>query len=230
MSDRRYFWGVVVSLLWLVAAATLLWFKRSELAAMSPNAWGDFFAGCFAPLAFLWLVLGYLQQGEELRLSTEALQLQADELKNSVEQQRALVEVSRQQVESEREKFKDERQRQLALARPNIIVESSGGTFRGDGQSTYPIMVSNAGNIAVNLFVTLKHQIGRIDILHKAAAFDRGMSHRSQVEVSAPSMIENATLEVNFGDQLGNQYSDRYLIERQTDHIHSSLKVSRIEA
>lgn len=31
------------------------------------NEWGDLLAGLFAPLAFLWLVVGYFQQGQELR-------------------------------------------------------------------------------------------------------------------------------------------------------------------
>ena len=230
MTDRRYALGVLASFVWLLAAAFLIWIKRGELAAMTPNAWGDFFAGCFAPLAFLWLVLGYLQQGEELRLSTEALRLQADELRNSVEQQRALVEVSRLQVETERETLAEERRRQLEMAKPNIIVDSDGGTFRGDGQSTYPIIFSNAGNIAVNLLITLRHQLGRIDQLHKAAAFERGVSHQSRVEVDRPEMIEGSILEMHYGDQLGNQFYTKYLVTRQTDHAHSSLRVSRIEA
>lgn len=61
---------------------------------MAFNEWGDFFAGVSAPLAFLWLVIGYFQQGEELGQNTKALeqqekalQLQVDELKQSVEQQ-----------------------------------------------------------------------------------------------------------------------------------------------
>ena len=47
-----------------------------------------------APLAFLWLVIGYFQQGDELSQNTKALeqqekalQLQVDELRQSVEQQ-----------------------------------------------------------------------------------------------------------------------------------------------
>jgi hypothetical protein len=58
------------------------------------NEWGDFFAGASAPLAFLWLVIGYFQQGDELSQNTKALeqqekalQLQVDELRQSVEQQ-----------------------------------------------------------------------------------------------------------------------------------------------
>ncbi len=94
---------------------------------MKPNKWGDLFAGAFAPLAFPWLVLGYLQQGEELQLSTRALLLQAEELRNSVEQQRALVEVSRLQVESEREALEYERALREEATRPSLIVAPSGG-------------------------------------------------------------------------------------------------------
>ena len=36
---------------------------------------GDFLGGVSSPLAFLWLVLGFFQQGREIRLSNKALQL-----------------------------------------------------------------------------------------------------------------------------------------------------------
>lgn len=66
--------------------------------AMAPNEFGDFLAGCFAPLAFFWLVLGFFQQGDELRNSVAALHLQGEELRNSVEQQKQLVDVTREQL------------------------------------------------------------------------------------------------------------------------------------
>lgn len=90
--------GCVVTIFWLVGAGWLAYWRWCDLVALPLNALGDFFAGVFAPLAFLWLVLGYLQQGEELRLSTEALQLQARELNDSVQQQRDLVELTREQA------------------------------------------------------------------------------------------------------------------------------------
>ncbi|MCI1022591.1 hypothetical protein HWD96_10130 [Pseudomonas putida] len=63
-----------------------------ELKSLPLNELGDFAAGAFGPLAFLWLVLGYRQQGVELRISSEALIEQAKELKLSVEQQRLNIE------------------------------------------------------------------------------------------------------------------------------------------
>lgn len=66
--------------MWHLLEAT---FTATEL--MPLNEWGDFLAGIFAPLAFFWLVLGYYQQGEELRQNTEALQLQQQEMKASAD-------------------------------------------------------------------------------------------------------------------------------------------------
>jgi hypothetical protein len=131
MRATRTIAGALVSTAWLGVVAYLLLRDPGALGKMTPNEWGDFLAGCFAPLAFLWLVLGYLQQGDELRLSTDALRLQAEELKNSVQQQRELVEVSRLQVESEREALLFERQLREDLSLPKFSALGTGGMFRG---------------------------------------------------------------------------------------------------
>ncbi|WP_155945687.1 hypothetical protein [Metapseudomonas resinovorans] len=87
-------------------------------------------------MAFLWLVLGYFQQGEELRL-------QANELKNSVEQQKELVGVTREQLSAEREVAREERERRIASIQPIfgfselICQQSTSGEccFYGDVQN-----------------------------------------------------------------------------------------------
>jgi hypothetical protein len=78
----RTAWGLLGTLLWVVGYCRLT--LHLDLGSMTPNMWGDWAAGLAAPIAFLWLVLGYFQQGEELRL-------QVRELNASVEQQTALV-------------------------------------------------------------------------------------------------------------------------------------------
>lgn len=49
------------------------------------NELGDFLAGFFTPLAFGWLVYGYLQQSEELRLQREELSLTRNQLGKQTE-------------------------------------------------------------------------------------------------------------------------------------------------
>src|SRR5688572_10764591 len=74
--------GACFSVLWVGGfLVSTFW---NGLPDMKPNEWGDWAAGLAAPLAFLWLVVGYLQQGEELRANVDALKQQAVELKNSV--------------------------------------------------------------------------------------------------------------------------------------------------
>lgn len=97
--DALFRFGTVVTVCWIAAAGCLMLFVSSRDAALKPNEWGDMFAGLFAPVAFLWLVLGFLQQGKELRLSTHALKLQAQELRNAVEHQHELAVASQKSVE-----------------------------------------------------------------------------------------------------------------------------------
>lgn len=42
------------------------------------NQRGDFLAGVFGPVAFLWLIIGYFMQSRELRLQREELSMQRD--------------------------------------------------------------------------------------------------------------------------------------------------------
>jgi hypothetical protein len=75
------------------------------LAPFHFNELGDFLAGAFGPLAIFWLVLGFLQQGEELQHSVRALQLQAEELKHSVDAQRELVAIGNAEADARRRRL-----------------------------------------------------------------------------------------------------------------------------
>ena len=90
-NERRFWIGIVGSVLLLAAA---IWFAIKATPENQPqklNEWGDFFAGVTAPIAFLWLILGYRQQGDELRQNTLALKMQEEELHNQVSETQNLV-------------------------------------------------------------------------------------------------------------------------------------------
>lgn len=123
MSKKLTLIGVAITLLYLIAAVLLGWGQWDKFSGMKPNEVGDFLAGVVGPLALLWLILGYFQQGEELRLSTDALRQQAVELKQSVEHQGSLVDVARKQVEVEIEAFKREQQRARDAFRPDFSLD-----------------------------------------------------------------------------------------------------------
>ena len=78
-------WG---SVLWLMLLATYItngsgWAKFST-APM--DILGSFLEGAFAPLAFLWFVLGYFTQQKELSQNTEAIKLQHQEMQKTAVQ------------------------------------------------------------------------------------------------------------------------------------------------
>lgn len=142
--DLRLRVGLWVTAGWLAFAGLMF---ATSTPPDKLNEWGDFFAGFFAPLAFFWLVLGYLQQGEELRQSSDALRLQAEELKNSVEQQSQLVAISRQQLEQELAVVSEQRERQLEAMRPRIVATNGGSTGSGD-EVDYELNLLNVGATA----------------------------------------------------------------------------------
>lgn len=129
--------GAIVSVVWIGLAGWYVVATWPAVRDLEPNALGDFLAGTFAPLAFLWLVLGFYQQGEELRNSVDALTLQSEEMRHSVEQQRLLAEATREQVEREGRAFEEaEALRRSATVRAAFVK-------RGD--SSYRLHVTNDG-------------------------------------------------------------------------------------
>src|SRR5262245_52806031 len=90
--------GLGITALWAIVLAVVLVRLWPEALAMELNEWGDFVAGFSAALALPWLVIGYLQQGEELRLNTEALKAQEKALQQQVEETHVLARSSERQA------------------------------------------------------------------------------------------------------------------------------------
>ncbi|MDO8343173.1 MAG: hypothetical protein Q7T48_08250 [Cellvibrio sp.] len=77
--------GAIATCIWLGILLIIFIPRYSDFLCLPLNEMGDFFAGAFAPIAFLWLVLGYFQQSQELQQNTTALKMQLSELKQQVE-------------------------------------------------------------------------------------------------------------------------------------------------
>ena len=86
--DWRIWLGLSITLAWLLLGATYVsttigW---GNFAGLEADELGSFLEGAFAPLAFLWLVIGYFLQQKELEQNTLALQAQAEEIQRTAEQ------------------------------------------------------------------------------------------------------------------------------------------------
>lgn len=142
--------GVVLTIAYIGILLVISAVRSTEIFTMPLNNLGDFLAGGFGPLAILWLILGFFQQGIELRQNTEALRLQAEELRQSVEHQRQLVEVSRAQVAAEIESVRYERDRLAKAAKPNFVFMGVGASYDGT-VARYSTNVKNMGNHAIDV-------------------------------------------------------------------------------
>ena len=117
--------GIVSTAAYFALLAFVFWGRAGDILRMEPNEVGDFLAGAFVPLAILWLILGFFQQGVELRLNTEALKLQAEELRNSVEQQRRYAEAAKVQTDTALDSLAYQQNRDRTSAWPRLQLQSS---------------------------------------------------------------------------------------------------------
>jgi hypothetical protein len=199
MKSNRFKVGAVITFIWLALIGLFLWRNWSDVLAMKPNELGDFFAGCFAPVAFFWLVLGYMQQGEELNANGKALVQQAEELKNSVEQQRQLVEATREQVKAERETLQAERVARRDAAKPRFEIMVTSLSFY-DCLRTYDITIFNSGSRVTGVIGTLdgggfnSHKLFEFEILQKE------IGCQALFEVKKPFPDTPATLKISYTD------------------------------
>ncbi len=118
-SWRLFAAGITITLGWLGFWVWVLWGRWKTVKGMELNAIGDFMAGAFAPLAFMWLVLGFIQQGIELRQNAAALRLQAQELHAAAQHAGGLLDVAKKEHDLALQ------QRQEALAEQQRSAEAA---------------------------------------------------------------------------------------------------------
>lgn len=151
MNKKSLIIGVTITCIWFLGIYRFCFLNGYKLPE-SLNELGDFLAGIFAPVAFFWLILGYMQQGKQLDQNTKALeqqeralQLQIEEMKESVKQQAELAEIQKKQFGAMNESVK-----------PILVIKDSQYTyFSSDEGSDFLVNVkfrlTNFGGVA-NVF------------------------------------------------------------------------------
>lgn len=196
--------GLVLTLVYVAGMCVYAWFRWDAVWGMRPDAFATFLSGVFAPLAFLWLVLGFEQQGDELKNSARALRLQGEELRHSVEQQRQLVEVSREQLAAEYgQRLADEEAREHA-AQP-ILLMSASGSYSGYVYS-FMFQVTNAGPGCSDAKIVVD---GRA--VSEASLLPRDSRFAATLEYNSASTFEDLLLTVEYTDTRGNRRAQTFL-------------------
>lgn len=80
----RFSFGFIFTVVWFSFIAWFVYSHEINIFSLSLNEYGDFLAGAVAPIAFLWLILGYMQHGQELKENTNAIVEQKNEYSKSV--------------------------------------------------------------------------------------------------------------------------------------------------
>ncbi|MBE0593885.1 MAG: hypothetical protein IH616_15950 [Gemmatimonadales bacterium] len=109
------------------------------------NELGDFLAGIAGPIALVWIVAGYLQQGQELRLQIEELRRSVEhqgELAKATEQQAI---ASKRQAETTTAALELERAKGVEAKMPKFVLECLRYEFSASSGTSYSANVRNDG-------------------------------------------------------------------------------------
>lgn len=139
--DWRVWLGLSLTALYLFFALAYITAKTGWVGFINqPLAdMGSFLEGAFAPLAFLWLVIGYFLQQKELQQNTEALRAQSREIERTAQQ--AAIQTERMvagELYTRQELFMQmlEHVRAQLGTIAGLLFISSQSNVAGDGQVT----------------------------------------------------------------------------------------------
>lgn len=216
-----FVWGMSISILYFFVLGVII--HKLNLETMSSwNEFGDFLAGAFSPVAFLWLVLGYLQQQKELQQNTKALELQAEELRNSVEQYKEMVSVAKEQLISDTINLENAKREKEIQYKPNIkpphiapSVTYGGVNFKYRGQVV--VAKEDALNLSIKTQPEFKpfHNF-KMDFLG-VGVINLGES----LDIKADELPKTIVLTMTYESRLGVSYSDEYTYLLGSDGIYT---------
>lgn len=207
--------GIIITVAYFCALAFVIHGEGLKLVE-SWNELGDFLSGAFSPVAFLWLVLGYIQQQKELQQNTKALELQAEELKNSVEQYRKMVEVAREQLESDRELVFQDQERKEREVRPEVSIDSISWLMRSGRVYSYEIPIFNHGHEARNVEVEFIPNFGKYNKFnYKQLTIERvTLAKQDILHEDLPNPLR---IKISYESILGKEYKKELLLETDGD-------------
>ena len=199
-------WGLLCTVLWLVGAGLTTGIAYHYGKVQVPdklNEWGDFFAGLFAPLAFFWLVLGYKQQGDELKD-------QAKELQRSVDAQRAMARAMQDQLQHQRLAYADAHHPKLLISLGQIEpLDTEREIYRFD------IANDGAPAFKVNLFCKRRSGEQAFDQIGHAAAEELPRFSTVQVQMRVPAGLTTLYLDALYQDGNGATHAYRMRCDRE---------------
>lgn len=210
-----YFWMVFVYIVFIAIYTLCSISSEGENRLLNSNELGDFLAGTFAPLAFLFLYLGYKQnsealklQGEELKLSTAALQGQVKEMQESVAEQKVMTDLLKTELEEKHNSVLP-----VFVAHCGIDVQpASGGnhkfnlklTLTNHSDNDVKHLVIDFGKTSLVAFDIFKKQT--INVYQDALSPDEVEKYKAKEDF-------DRNIKVKFKTILGREFSSSFLFK-----------------
>lgn len=220
MGRRLAFIGLLLTAAYLALLTFMFWGRVVQILLMEPNEIGDFLAGAFGPLAILWLILGFFQQGIELRQNTDALKLQANELKNSVEQQKATADAMKLQVDTTREALEFERSRHASTSIPRFESHLQ-SVASESGVTTVYAKVRNLGGVATRVKMVQPSRHFHIDFtdVKSLVAWDAGEERGLRIDMmdSVYQSEDSFDFTLHFEDIEGSLLAQKFSLLRDAE-------------
>lgn len=191
--------GWFFTILYLVTLVTYLAVQGHNPFELEPGPLGGFLAGAFSPLAVSWFILGYHQQGEELRLNTEALLAQQVELQNQVNETRKLVQIN-----------KNEEKRIRIIELEQTLPLLTMGGFKRQNNGTFATFTNQRGDVVSYSFKPTEG-FSVVEIFNN----DSQSLLRSQkftIKIS-PKDVRSGKFELEFITPSGYKNSQNYLCD-----------------
>lgn len=213
--------GVVATGVYLAGVGWYVITNAASFDGLKPNELGDFLAGSLGPLAFFWLICGYLQQGIELKQNTKALELQVQELQNSVDQQRELVAVTREQLQMDGDEVRRQREADRLAALP-VMVAKSGGTFHGNGDAFVGLTLTNVGADVRNVLFSVPdaYQI----TLPSVVLWSRGATNELRWFIDGTSELVDFSFQMTYLDGHGHRGQVDFLVRFEKGPVGSGMR------
>ena len=183
----------------------------NNIVSLTLNELGDYLAGTFAPLALFWLVIGYFQHGQELRLNTEALKAQQEELRRQVEETAILAKSAERQAQANEDLLTLSRTSQemetarRALEAQPLFVGAGGSSGREFSQG-----ILNQGADIIDVEIRCLNQQKLAEKIFEFNIWKRDDSRRLGFGSGLSSEDFPIAITINYTDSLGIKNSKKF--------------------
>lgn len=221
MWKRLELWGALATIAYLAVIGWWVSVKWSSFLGLELNALGDFLAGAFGPIAFLWLVLGFLQQGRELRL-------QVEELSRSVQQQTVMAEAAMEQIKSQKAALDIQIWQHENSISPSFDVQIF--PVRGPiqmGNTSSVIRITNRASVVYGIEVIIERPLGDGEALEVGRLNNLGVSDDIKFDYASLTEVAIGFLSIKFvrSDGITKSVDFTYIAD-----VNGKVEVSQVPA